>query len=129
MFSRFAALLMCFAPLACPALAGRCCEPSEGCFATTPARVHDCCNADQHDHHAPAEHPEPCRDCFCAGALPPAVDMVKVPDDSALNGCVLDAFVLQTDGGLLDASRLPDSWRAKPPSGRVYLTSLCSLLL
>jgi hypothetical protein len=133
-FRQFISLLLCLNVLACPATCGRCSGQRESATAAAVVCESHCdCG-----HHAtpytedegglPGEFPQPCRDCFCAGALLPAVDVVQVPDDAWQ---LSDVETVSQDTSLILSA--VDCWQqplsAKPPSGRAYLTSYCTLLL
>ena len=130
MFDRFIRILICLTALACPTTGGRCC----GSVADSATIEADCDSGHCHDHateshsdHVPCEQSESCRDCFCAGALPPDFQSIDVPSELALAMTVALAS--------FDVAIVPSAYRSqmtereKPPSGRALLTSYCILRL
>ncbi len=141
MFRRFITLLLCLTALACPATGGRCCGTIEFAAAVAGLENHgDCQHTAEHDatdsgaadntehpHRMPVECPQPCRDCFCAGALPPAVDVLVLSDQAELPSCLVTAAVPADLGFHMDYGRRGSF--AHPPAGRAYLMTYCTLLL
>jgi hypothetical protein len=138
LFQRLIHLLICLTVLVCPAMGGRCCGGADD-FQTASSAVsccsdgchHDDVNDSQNDPPSSPSCPNECRDCFCAGALPPAFE-TPMPQ---LDFDALAAFVvLSMDAPLsLSVDRVFEHrdfyGGSKPPSGRAVLTSYCTLLL
>ncbi len=128
MFTRVMHLLMCLIVLACPATGGACCGVTDGSFAAIDSCEHQCC-CDCEGEKAPAvpDCPEPCHDCFCAGALPPGFnsgDELQSPSQIAAVDLIEDL------GDAVNTQRLEFAFRDEsPPHGRTLLTFYCRLLL
>ncbi|MEM8669273.1 MAG: hypothetical protein AAGG48_17250 [Planctomycetota bacterium] len=128
MFTRLIHLLMCLTVLVCPAMGGACCGVTEGPVAAVDGCEHHCCCDAEHGESPVApECPEPCHDCFCAGALPPgfgaSVELAGAVDVSAVASIEVFAVAISTQR-LAFASR-----DESPPHGRMLLTSYCRFLL
>ena len=138
LFRRVAHLLMCLPVLLCPAMGGSCCGSTsvETVAADVDTCQHCCCTgkADHPQQPSPVapEGPNQCRDCFCAGALPPAFETPMPQIDCAR----LIAFIFAeygraattcVDRTFRNRSDFGDGF--KPPNGRALLTSFCTLLL
>jgi len=128
MITRLIHLLMCLTVLLCPALGGTCCGIADGSVTDTDGCEDRCCCDSEHEE-APAapDCPEPCHDCFCAGALPPGFGPL-----AEVTGALSVSAVAPAEN-LADATssqRLEFASRDEsPPHGRALLTSYCQLLL
>ena len=128
MFTHFIHLLMCLTVLVCPAMGGACCADVGDASAEIGGCEHHCC-CDAEGEQAPVapDCPEPCHDCFCAGALPPgfgaSVELSAMVDLTA----IVSANDLAVTSG--PSRREFASRDESPPHGRTLLTSYCRFLL
>ena len=128
MFTRLIHLVMCLTVLVCPAMGGVCCgvpdvlvEAVDGCEA------HCSCGAEHEQAPMVPDCPEPCQDCFCAGALPPGFG-ASVELDGMADIPVLAPF--EHLAAPIGTHRLGSaSQDESPPHGRMLLTSYCRFLL
>ena len=125
MFTRLIHLLMCLTVLVCPAMDGTCCVDVDNSSVEIGGCEHHCCCGAEREQ-AP-DCPEPCHDCFCAGALPPgfnaSVELAGMVDTLAIVA-VDDLAATSATQRLEFASRVES-----PPYGRMLLTSYCRFLL
>ncbi len=128
LFIRSIHLLMCIAVLACPAMGGACCGiPDDSAVAIGGCEHHCCCGAEREEAPVAPDCPEPCHDCFCAGALPPGFNT-----SIELGGLVDTLAFAPVEGSASTTStqRLEFASRDEsPPHGRALLTSYCRFLL
>ncbi len=133
LIQRLTILLLCLTVLACPARGGSCCSNGDTGLELPEANNH--CHCD-HEHSQtsddtpklPSDYPSQCHDCFCAGALPPAVDVIELPDETELL-VELVTIVLNIDHVRISGDNPFRLLHARPSSGRAFCTTYCTLLL
>ncbi len=128
MFTKLNHLLMCLTVLVCPAMGGACCaDVGDSSVELGGCEHHCCCDAEREQAPVAPDCPEPCHDCFCAGALPPgfnaSVELTDMVDTLAIVA-VNDLAATSVTPRLEFASR-----DESPPHGRTLLTTYCRFLL
>ncbi|TWT64365.1 hypothetical protein [Rubinisphaera italica] len=128
MFTQLIHLLMCITVLVCPAMGGACCGFAGSSAATIEeCESHCCCDTEHEESPVAPGCPEPCQDCFCAGALPPgfgaSVELAGAVD--VLGVAPISDLVAATSTQRLEFALRDES----PPHGRALLTSYCRFLL
>ena len=126
MFARLVHLLMCLTVLGCPAMGGACCGVADGSgVAVDECQDRCCCNTKQNEAPMAPDCPEPCHDCFCAGALPPGFGATVEFDVAADILAVVPIVDLASSTQRLEFASRDES----PPHGRMLLMSYCRFLL
>ncbi len=131
MYFRFIHLLMVVTVLVCPALGGRCCGVAETTewIQDDDACGHGCCHEQaESDAPLPLSCPDPCHDCFCAGALPPGPTVADGMNEFSVSFDVVVSTAVGNQTSLSQRfSRIDID--SSPPAGRERLTIFCTLLI
>lgn len=128
MFTRFIHLLMCVTVLVCPVMGGVCCaDLGDSSIEPGGCEHHCCCDVELEQAPVAPECPEPCHDCFCAGALPAGFNASVEPEG------IVGAFAIVAFNDLAATSvtlRIELASRNEAPThGRALLTTYCRFLL